>query len=132
MFIKSFLVALFIFLAVDMVWLGLVAKNFYAKQIGHLLREDVNWLPVIIFYIVFVIALVVFVISPSLEKKSWTEALFYGAFFGFIAYATYDLTNLATLKDWPIIVTFVDILWGSFLGGSVSVLTYFIVNKFLL
>ncbi len=131
MFVKSFLVALFIFLAVDMLWLGLVAKNFYDRHLGHLLREGVNWPPAIIFYILFVIALVVFVIVPSLEKNSWTHALLYGAFFGFIAYATYDLTNLATLKSWPLVVTIVDIMWGAFLGGSVCVLTYFVVTKFL-
>jgi uncharacterized membrane protein len=127
-----FLIAFFIFLAVDMVWLGLVAKNFYDKHLGHLLREDVNWPPAIIFYILFVIALVVFVIVPSLEKNSWIHALLYGAFFGLIAYATYDLTNLATLKGWPITVTVVDILWGAFLGGAVSLLTHLVVTKFLL
>ena len=130
MLLKSFFIALLVFFAVDMVWLGLVAKSFYDKHLGHLLRENVNWPPAIIFYILFVIALVIFVITPSLEKSSWHHALLYGAFFGFIAYATYDLTNLATLKDWPVIVTVVDIIWGSFLGASVSVITYFIVTKF--
>ena len=132
MFWKIYLVALFTFLAIDMLWLGVVAKNFYQKQIGFLLKEDVNWVAALSFYFLFVFALVFFVINPAIEKGSWTVALLYGALFGFITYATYDLTNLATLKDWPLLVTFVDLLWGTFLGASVSLIAYFVVTKFLL
>jgi len=127
---KLYLVTLSLFFAIDMVWLGLVAKKFYAQQIGFLLKTDINWLAAIIFYLLFIAGLVFFVISPSLEKKSWLNALVSGAFFGLISYATYDLTNLATLKGWPLPVTIVDLIWGATLGGLVSALSYLIVTKF--
>ena len=129
MFTRLFLIALPVFFVIDMIWLVLVAKNFYQEQIGFLMRPDVNWLAAIIFYLLFIVGLVVFVISPAVEKNSWIHALLYGAFFGLITYATYDLTNLATLKDWPILVTVVDLIWGSVLAASVSVISYFIAMK---
>jgi uncharacterized membrane protein len=89
----------------------------------------VNWLAAILFYLVFVVGLIVFVITPALEKNSWVMALLLGALFGFITYATYDLTNLATIKDWPIIVTIIDLVWGTFLAAAVSVVSYFIASK---
>ena len=129
MFIKLFLIALPVFFAIDMVWLVLVAKKFYQDQIGFLMRPDINWAAAIIFYMLFIAGLVVFVISPAVEKQSWIHAVLYGAFLGLITYATYDLTNLATMKDWPLTVTIVDLIWGSVLASSVSVITYFIANK---
>lgn len=129
MFWKLYLIALPVFFAIDMVWLGLVAKNFYAKQIGFLMKSDVNWYAAIIFYLVFIAGLVVFVISPALEKGSWIHAVLLGALFGFITYATYDLTNLATVKDWPLLVTFVDLAWGAALATSVSTIAYLIATK---
>lgn len=95
------------------------------------MKPDVNWLAAIIFYLLFIVGLVVFVISPAVEKNSWIHALLYGAFFGLITYATYDLTNLATLKDWPVLVTVVDLIWGTVLAASVSVISYFIAIKIL-
>ena len=105
MFIKLFLIALPVFFAIDMVWLVLVAKKFYQDQIGFLMRPDINWAAAIIFYLLFIAGLVTFVISPAVEKHSWSHALLFGALFGLLTYATYDLTNLATMKDWPIAVT---------------------------
>jgi len=129
MFIKLYFIALPVFFAIDMVWLGLVAKNFYAKYIGFLMKTDVNWVAAIIFYLLFIVGTVVFVITPALEQKSWLQALMYGALFGLITYATYDLTNLATIKDWPLIVTVVDLVWGMVLSASVSIITYLIAIK---
>lgn len=129
MFLKLFAIALPVFLAIDMVWLGLVAKNFYREQIGALLKPDVNWIAAIIFYLIFIAGIVVFVIVPAVEKGSWMHALLFGALFGLVCYATYDLTNLAVAKDWPLLVTLVDLAWGSILAASVSIATYFIVNK---
>lgn len=129
MFTKLYFIALPVFFAIDMVWLGLVAKNFYAKQIGALLKPDVNWAAAIIFYLIFILGLVVFVITSAVEKGSWTHALLFGALFGFVCYATYDLTNLAVAKDWPILVTIVDLIWGAVLAASVSTITYFIAHK---
>ena len=129
MFIKLFLIALTVFFAIDMVWLVLVAKKFYQKQIGFLMNPEINWYAAIIFYLLFIAGLVTFVISPAIEKHSWLHALLFGAFFGLITYATYDLTNLATLKNWPVLVTVVDLIWGTVLSASISVLTYLIANK---
>jgi uncharacterized membrane protein len=129
MFFKLFAIALPVFFLIDMFWLGLVAKNFYRAQIGHLMKSDINWLAAIVFYLIFITGLVVFVISPAAEKNSWTHALYLGAFFGFVTYATYDLTNLAVAKDWPLLVTIVDMAWGAALAALVSVATYFIAEK---
>lgn len=129
MFIKLYIIALPVFFAIDMAWLGLVAKKFYAKRIGFLMKTDINWTAAILFYLLFIIGLILFVIMPAVGKGSWVHALLFGALFGLIAYATYDLTNLATLKDWPLLVTIVDLVWGAGLAGSVSMLTYFIAGK---
>jgi len=129
MFIKLFLIALPVFFVIDMVWLVLVAKKFYQKQIGFLMQPNINWFAAIIFYLLFITGLVIFVISPAVEKHSWVHALIFGALFGLITYATYDLTNLATLKDWPLLVTVVDLIWGTVLAASISGITYFIASK---
>ncbi len=129
MFLKLYFIALPIFFGMDMVWLGVVAKNFYTKQIGFLMTPKVNWAAAILFYLLFLAGLVVFVIAPAVENNSWVRALMLGALFGLITYATYDLTNLATLKDWPLALTVVDLIWGTVLAGSVSVGTYFIAHK---
>lgn len=129
MFTKLYFIALPTFFAIDLVWLGLIAKNFYRQQIGALMRPDVNWAAAIIFYLIFIAGLVVFVIAPAMEKGSWVQALLYGALFGLVCYATYDLTNLAVTKDWPLIVTIVDLIWGAVLAMAVAGITYFIAHK---
>lgn len=129
MYIKLYAIALPVFFAIDMVWLGLVAKNFYKNQIGFLMTPNINWVAAILFYLLFIVGLVIFVITPAAEKGSWAHAFLLGALFGLITYATYDLTNLATLKDWPLLVTIVDLAWGATLGALVSVITYFIAGK---
>jgi uncharacterized membrane protein len=129
MFIKLFLIALPVFFAIDMVWLAVVAKNFYQQQIGFLMKPDINWIAAIIFYLLFITGLIIFVITPAMVRQSWVHALLYGALFGLVTYATYDLTNLATVKDWPFLVTLVDLVWGSVLAASVSVITYLIANR---
>jgi len=129
MFIKLYAIALPVFFAIDMVWLGLIAKNFYSNQIGFLMKSEINWPAAVVFYLLFVVGLVVFVIAPAMEKNSWVHALLFGALFGLITYATYDLSNLATLKGWPVLVTVVDLAWGATLAASVSTATYFIARK---
>jgi len=128
-FVKLYFISLFVFFLIDMFWLGLVAKKFYATQIGHLMKTDINWSAAIIFYLIFIAGLVVFVLTPALAKNSYQTALTLGAFFGFITYATYDLTNLATLRDWPFLVTVVDLLWGTVLSASVSVVSFYLASK---
>lgn len=127
--IKLYFIALPVFFAIDMVWLGLIANNFYKKHIGFLMSQEVNWIAALIFYLLFIAGLVVFVISPALEKNSLPTALLLGALFGLITYATYDLTNLATIKNWPLLVTVVDLLWGMTLSASVSAITFLIAKK---
>jgi uncharacterized membrane protein len=128
MFIRLYAIALPVFFAIDMFWLGVVSKNFYRDQIGSLLKTDVNWVAAIVFYLLFIVGLVVFVITPAVEKSSWVHAVMFGALFGLVCYATYDLTNLAVAKDWPLLITIVDMIWGAVLAASVSTVTYFIAN----
>lgn len=113
----------------DMMWVGLIAKNFYSNQIGFLMSPRINWIAVISFYLIFLAGLALFVIGPALEKNSLMHALLFGALFGLICYATYDLTNLATLKDWPLKMVIVDLVWGSALCATVSSLSYLIYRK---
>jgi uncharacterized membrane protein len=114
-----------------MIWLGVVAKGFYRKHLGGMLSSRVNWPAAILFYLLFIFGLVVFVIRPAAIQNSPLDALVLGALLGLICYATYDLTNLATLKDWPLVVTVVDLLWGSVLGASVS-LASVLVGRWLI
>lgn len=129
MLLKLYAIALPVFFAIDMIWLGLIAKTFYRAQIGSLMKADINWTAAMIFYLIFIAGLIMFVINPALTKHSWSHALLFGAMFGLVCYATYDLTNLAIAKDWPLLVTLVDLAWGAILAASVSIITYFIATK---
>lgn len=129
MYYKLYLIALPVFFAIDLLWLGVIAKNFYNQQIGHLMKPQVNWIAAILFYLIFLAGMVIFVIAPAYIKGSWSYALGFGIMFGFITYATYDLTNLATLKGWPIKVVIVDLIWGMVLSGSVSIITWWLARK---
>jgi uncharacterized membrane protein len=129
MFIKLYFIALPVLLGIDMVWLTLVARSFYAKYLGYLMAKNPNLVAALIFYLIFIAGLVFFVITPALEKKMWIQVLIAGAFFGLVTYATYDLTNLATVKDWPLMITIIDLIWGMVLSASVSIVTYMIAVK---
>jgi uncharacterized membrane protein len=122
--IKLYLTLLAAFLAVDAVWLGLVAPGFYRDQIGFLLADDVNWLAAGSFYLLFILGIQVFVVGPGLERGELGWTLRRAAFFGLVTYATYDLTNLATVRDWPILVTVVDLVWGAVLCTAVSLVGF--------
>jgi uncharacterized membrane protein len=111
---------LVIFFAIDMVWLSVVAKTFYRKHLGYLMAPKVVWPAAVLFYLLFIAGLVVFAVRPGLAAGAPGKALLLGAFLGLISYATYDLTNQATVKDWPVIVTVVDLVWGTTLGGLVA------------
>lgn len=128
MLVKLYFIALPVFVLIDAIWLW-AARGFYSSQIGFLMKTNVNWLAAVIFYLLFIVGLVVFVISPALGKDSWLHALLYGALFGLITYATYDLTNLATIKNWPLLITAVDLTWGAAVAASVSVISFFIADK---
>ena len=126
--IISYLLTTVVFFAVDMAWLGLIAKGLYKKYLGSFLSDHVNWPAAIIFYLLFIIGIFYFAILPAVEKNSLAKAIISGALFGFFTYATYDLTNLATLKDWPLPIVFIDIIWGAVLTGIVSTAGFYIVK----
>ena len=126
--IISYLLTTVVCFAVDMAWLGLIAKGLYKKYLGSCLSDKVNWPAAIIFYLLFIIGIFYFAILPAVEKNSLAKAIISGALFGFFTYATYDLTNLATLKDWPLPIVFIDIIWGAVLTGIVSTAGFYIVK----
>lgn len=129
MFLKLYAIALPVFFIIDFIWLALVARKFYLEQLGSLMKTNINWPAALIFYALFILGLIIFTISPAIEKKSLMHAALLGGLFGFFAYATYDLTNLATLKNWPFTLTIVDMIWGTVLAASVSAITFFIASK---
>lgn len=129
-FLLLYTISVPLFLVIDLLWLGVVARGFYQAQLGHLLGE-INWTAAIIFYFIFLAGLVFFAVYPAVLRSSLLVALCYGALFGFFTYATYDLTNLATLKDWPLPLAVVDIVWGTFLGGAVATATYLTYTAFV-
>jgi uncharacterized membrane protein len=126
--IISYLLTMVVFFGIDMAWLGVVAKEMYRKYLGALLSDTVNWAAAILFYLIFMVGIFIFVILPAVEKQSVGRALVLGAVFGFIAYATYDLTNYATLTGFPLIIVIIDLTWGAVLTAAVSVAGYYIVR----
>jgi uncharacterized membrane protein len=126
--IFSYLLTLVVFLAVDMLWLGVISKNLYNKYLGDFITDKVNWTAAIIFYLIFIVGISIFTIYPSVAKDSALNALLMGALFGLFTYATYDLTNLATIRGWPLKIVFIDILWGSLLSAIVSFSGFYIVK----
>lgn len=124
----SYVLTSLVFFALDMLWLGFVAKDLYKKYLGGFLSDTVNWTAAIIFYLLFIIGIFIFVILPATEIHSVGKAILYGALFGFFTYATYDLTNMATMKNWPINIVFIDIIWGMVLTGLVSTAGFYIVK----
>ena len=123
-YIKLYFATLIAFFAIDMLWLGLVARPFYRKYLGYLMAPSPNWIAAIIFYLLFILGILVFVVLPGLEANSLKITLLRAALFGLITYGTYDLTNQATLKGWPVIVTVVDMTWGVFLSVTVSWISF--------
>jgi len=125
------LIALVSLFFIDVLWIGGIAMNFYRAEIGGLLAESVTWPAAFAFYIFYALALTVLVLKPALQASSLKKALILGAVFGFAAYMTYDLTNLATTRGWTLSITIVDLVWGTFLTTLVSGLTYFVSKKYL-
>jgi uncharacterized membrane protein len=126
-----YLITTVIFFAIDMVWLGFIAKSFYREKLGFILSPDVNWYAAVIFYLIYIGGILYFAVLPAMKDGSWQTALIQGAVLGFLCYATYDLTNMATIKNWPLIVVLVDIVWGIVLTGSCALISYLVAVKFL-
>lgn len=127
----NFTVSFLVFLGIDFLWLTVIAKNLYQNKLGYLLSKNPNFVAAFLFYVIFVIALNYFVLAPALEHKNITKLLVSAALFGFVTYATYDLTNLATIKDWPLDVTIIDLIWGTSLSSAVSFISFQIITRFL-
>lgn len=130
-YLKLYFATLVAFFAIDIVWLGLVARTFYRKYLGFLMAPNPNWLAAIIFYLLFIVGILVFVVVPGLADNSLKTMLLRAALFGLITYATYDLTNLATVKNWPLMITIVDLIWGTTLSVVVSYIS-FLAGKWLM
>ncbi|MEZ4878714.1 MAG: DUF2177 family protein [Chitinophagales bacterium] len=128
-YLLLFISTLVIYLLLDGIWLGVIAKNFYKIKLYFILNNYFNYYVAIFFYVVYIVGLMHFVILPGITHQSVLKVFLNGAFFGFLCYATYDLTNMATIKQWPFIVTVVDILWGSLLAALVSTASYYVALK---
>ena len=125
----TYAVSVPVFFIVDMIWLGVIAKGFYRNALEPLLTPNINWIAAIIFYLLFLVGVLIFALLPGMERRSLVYTIKMAALFGFIAYATYDLTNLATLRDWPLMLSIVDMIWGSFLSTSTATITYLIMSR---
>ncbi len=127
-FLIIYLITFAVFIVIDLIWLGFIAKNLYQEHIGFIMSKKPNWVAAIVFYLIFIFGLVYFVINPALDSGSFSEALLRGMLFGFITYSTYDLTNLATLEGWPVKITIIDLIWGTSLGGLVASISYWLAQ----
>lgn len=130
-YIKLYALTVPVFFIIDLVWLGVVAKGFYQKNLNTLLSPKVNWPAAIIFYLIFIAGILVFAVIPAVAKDAWRHAVLWGALFGFFTYMTYELTNLALLKNWPVNIVFVDIIWGMVLCSSVATISFYIAKWLL-
>jgi uncharacterized membrane protein len=128
---KLYFLTLLVFLIIDFLWLGVIAKGFYHRHIGHLFRDSVNWPAAIMFYLIFIAGMLVFVVLPAAAAQNAIRALWLGMFYGLVTYATFDLTSFALFKGWPGVIIVVDIVWGIFLSGAVSSAGYRIARWIL-
>ncbi|MEY3551795.1 MAG: hypothetical protein RL735_143 [Pseudomonadota bacterium] len=118
------------FLAIDFIWLGFVATKFYKDHLGHMMLDKPLLGVAFLFYLLYVVGIVVFAVLPGLREENWRTAAMLGALLGLVAYGTYDLTNLATLKGWPMTVTIVDMAWGVVLTAASATAGYFAGSYF--
>ena len=129
-YLKLYALTVPVFFVIDILWLGVVAKGFYRRKLSFILSDDVNWAAAVIFYLIYIAGILFFAVRPALAGNSWREAALLGGLFGFFTYATYDLTNLATIKDWPVSVVMIDLLWGVCLCVIVATASFF-MSKWL-
>ena len=129
-YLKLYALTVPIFFAIDLLWLGIIAKKFYRSNLGHILSDEVNWKAAIIFYLVYICGILIFAVRPAIASSSWRQAVLFGGLYGFFTYATYDLTNMALINNWPLSIVIVDIIWGVCLCALVAYLS-FIVSSFI-
>lgn len=127
-FIVAYLVTAVVFLVIDYIWLGIVMKDYFQSQLSHLMASEVNFTVAALFYLVFAAGVVLFCVMPAFEAGSWVKAALLGAALGFLAYGTYDVTNMATLKDWPVMMSVIDITWGTALTAVSATAGYFVTK----
>ncbi|MBT8330943.1 MAG: DUF2177 family protein [Deltaproteobacteria bacterium] len=130
-YLKLYALTVPIFFSIDIIWLGIVAKGFYRRKLEFILSPQVNWTAAVVFYLIYIAGILFFAVRPAVINNSWAQAAGLGALFGFFTYATYDLTNMATIKDWPLIIVVVDIFWGICLCATVASLS-FMISKVLI
>ncbi len=123
-FLRLFGVGVAVCLTLDLLWLGVLARAFYQRHLGYLMRPDVQWGPAVLFYLIFVAALVALAVLPALERGSLRHAVGMGALFGLAAYAAFDLTGLALIRGFPLRAALVDLGWGTGLAAAVSAATF--------
>jgi uncharacterized membrane protein len=126
-----FLITFATFLALDSVWLGLVAPKLYKNNIGHLMADKPNLVAALIFYLLYILGLLVFVLLPAIHDKNIAKAAYLGALFGLVAYATFDLTGQAVFKNWPTKITLIDMAWGTTVTTGVSSVAYVLITKLI-
>ena len=127
--VGQYAVAAAVFLVLDLAWLGLVAQGLYDHYLGDLLADEPNVAAAVLFYAIFLAGLVYFVIAPAVDEGSWRSALFRGAAFGLVAYATWDLTSLAVIEGFPAAIVPIDMAWGAVLAATVSTVTFLVVRR---
>ena len=118
-----------LFLAVDAIWLGIIARGFYRDQLGHLMLESPRLGLAMVFYLFYAAAITVLVVMPAVRSGVWWHAAVYGGILGLAAYGTYDITNTATLRDWPPLVSVVDMAWGTVLTAGVAYVAWAIASR---
>ncbi|MCC7160316.1 DUF2177 family protein [Candidatus Nomurabacteria bacterium] len=127
--IFSYIAILIPLVALDALWILVLAKNFYATQIGFLFSKSIIFTPIIFFYSIYAFGVLMLVVLPAISVGSWLQALWRGALVGIVAYGAYDLTNQATISGWPTIVTLVDMCWGVIVTALTSIIAYFIITN---
>lgn len=125
-YLKLYVLTVPVFFIIDLIWLGVIAKGFYQKNLSFILSPQVNWPAAILFYLLYIAGILIFAVVPAVAKNSWQHAMLYGAMFGFFTYMTYELTNLALLKNWPLNIVVIDIIWGVVLCTAVASIGYLI------
>ena len=120
-----------VFFLIDLIWLVLMNSRFYKKELSGLMAVKVKWFPAILFYLLFIVAVLVLAVLPAVDNGSWVTALLYGGLLGMVCYGTYDFTNLASIRDWPLKVTVVDIIWGTVLSATVATISFFIATAII-
>jgi uncharacterized membrane protein len=129
-FFSAYAAIFLVMLAIDLLWLGVIAKPLYQQGIGHLMAAKPNLVAAGLFYVIFPAGLVLFAVMPNAEVNEWNSVLTSAALFGFFAYATYDLTNLAIMKNWPISLSFIDVAWGTFASTLSAAAGKFVLTRF--